>query len=111
MKIQAKVSSKLIVELEADSQRSMFEELAKVQEIFGVEACGKCGKTNIKFVVRSDKDENKYYSMDCLECRARLSFGCHKKGDALCVKRKDEEDKWIPNNAWRLWNSTSKSYE
>ena len=111
MKSQFKVSSKLIVEVESDSQRAMFEELSKIQDIFGQSICGKCGKDNVKFVVRTDKDENQYYSMDCVDCRARLSFGCAKKNEELFVKRKDKEDKWISDMGWRIWNNSTQSYE
>ena len=111
MKSQFKVTPKLVIEVEADSQRSMFEELAKIQDVFGQDVCGKCGKSRIKFVVRNDKDENKYYSLDCQDCNARLSFGCHKKGEGLFVKRKDKEDKWIKDNGWQRWNPETKSLE
>ena len=111
MKAQFKVSSKLIVEVESDSQRSMFEELARIGEVFGQDKCQKCESTNIKFVVRNDKEENKYYSMDCIDCKARLSFGANKKGETLFVKKKDKEDKWIPNNGWQRWSTTTQSYE
>lgn len=111
MKIQAKVSSKLIVEVEADSQCAMFEELAKIQEVFGNSRCCKCQSENVKFVVRSDKDENKYYSVDCLDCRARLSYGANKKGNTLFVKKKDKEDKWISDSGWRIWDSQTEQYK
>ena len=111
MKLQIKIGSKIIAELEADSQRSMFEEISKAQDIFGQDTCGKCGKTNVRFVVRNDKDENKYYSMDCLDCRARLSFGCNKKGETLFVKKKDKDEKWISHNGWQKWNSETQSLE
>ena len=111
MKSQFKVTPTLTIEVEADSQRSMFEELAKICDVFGQANCGRCGKSRTKFVVRTDKDENKYYSMDCLDCSARLSFGCHKKGEGLFVKRKDKEDKWIKNQGWQRWNSETQSLE
>ena len=61
--------------------------------------------------MRNDKDGNKYYSMDCQDCRARLSFGCAKKDEALFVKRKDKNEKWISHNGWQKWNSETQSLE
>lgn len=113
MKVQAKISSKLIMEIEADTQSAMFEELAKIQDVFGQDKCGKpeCKSDRVKFVVRTDKDDNKYYSMDCLDCRARLQFGSHKKGGGLFVRRKDKEDKWITDGGWQKWNTKTQTME
>lgn len=114
MKAQFKVSPKLIVEVESDSQRSMFEDLAKVSEIFGQDACGKCKSSNIKFVVRNattkDKKPVKYYSMDCMECHAKLSIGQHMENpDNMFVRRKNKEGEWIVDSGWTKWDKEAQA--
>jgi len=111
MQIQFKVNPKLIITLEGDKETDVFEQLASVQEVFGQNTCGKCGCEDCKFVVRSEKEENKYYEMRCPQCHAALSFGCHKKGGGLFPKRKDEEGKWIGSNGWGQWNPETKKKE
>lgn len=111
MKVQFKAGPKIIVEFEGSTDRSIFEELARIQDIFGQDKCGKCGKSQLKFVVRTDDKKHQYYSLDCLDCRARLSYGCHIEGEGLFVKRKDKEDKWIKDNGWQKWNSETQSLE
>ena len=66
-------NGKLKVELEGDSQRDIFGEISKFQEVFEEDTCGKCGSGNIKFVVRN-VDENLYYELRCADCGAKLSF-------------------------------------
>jgi DNA-directed RNA polymerase subunit RPC12/RpoP len=103
MKFVFKISEKLTVELEATEQRPLFEQLADIQEVFGIDRCGKCKSEHIKFVVRTDQDDNKYYELRCNDCRARLAFGCTKKLNALFPKRKDADGKWLPNDGWTVY--------
>ena len=63
MKVTYKTrNGKLSVELEGDSQRDIFAEISKFQEVFEEDTCGKCGSDNIKFVVRN-VDDNLYYEL------------------------------------------------
>lgn len=107
MKVQYKASKSLIVEFEADTQRAIFEELATTQEVFGQDVCGKCGNDNLKYIVRTDKDENKYYELRCAKCSARLSYGCHKVGGGIFPKRKDG-DTWLADSGWLRWDHNKK---
>lgn len=111
MKFTFKINDKLSTEIEAGDQRAMFEQLAEIQEIFGINACGKCGCTDIKFIVRVDKEQNKYYELHCInpKCRARFAFGCNKKGNALFPKRKDKEGNWLPNSGWDVYTPPAKN--
>jgi hypothetical protein len=97
------------VELDGDTQRDVFGNLAKFQEVFE-SSCGKCGSTNLKYVVRT-VDDNEYYEIRCLDCGARLAFGCHKKGGGLFPVRKDKEGKWLPNRGWVKWNPNENKAE
>jgi len=107
MKALFKVSPALTVELEASTQKELFEQLATWQEIFGIDKCGKCGKLNLKFVVRNAKKGDKSYQypeLHCKDCYARLAFGTH-DGDkgTLFPKRKDG-DEFLPDNGWTRWD-------
>ena len=70
-------NGRLSVQLEGDSQKEIFEQISRFQEVFEETACGKCGSENIRFVVRN-VDDNLYYELRCADCGARLSFGSHK---------------------------------
>lgn len=81
------------VQVEADTQRELFEQHAAAVEVFGEVQCGLCHSEKIMPVVRtvtSGKQEYSFHELHCLnaECRARLSFGVHKGGDTLFPHRK-----------------------
>jgi formate dehydrogenase assembly factor FdhD len=103
MQVQFKVSPTVIVTLEADKQCELFEELATVQEVFGQTNCGACGSDQLQYVVREDKEENKYYELKCRKCGCKLAFGQHKKGGSLFPRRKDKDNNYLQNNGWTKW--------
>jgi hypothetical protein len=107
MKVKYRVSDKLEFELEGSGQKEVFKELALIQEIFGEESCGLCGSTNIKFIVRN-VEGNDYYELRCMDCGALLAFGQHKKGGTLFPKRKDDDNKYLPNRGWHKWTKDEK---
>lgn len=89
------------------NQLEVFEQLAVHTEIFGVKECGCCQSGDIKHVVRhvDDPDPKKkktytYYELHCNQCRAKLAFGCKQDAEHLFPKRKDADDKYLPNNGW-----------
>lgn len=99
------------VEFDAETQTGLVEQIAAFEEVFANTKCGKCGSENLKWVVRTDKEENKYYELRCADCGAKLSFGCNKKGGGLFPKRKDAEGNWKPDSGWMKWNSETKQEE
>ena len=101
---------RLTAEIEGDSPRDVFESIARFQEVFEENVCGKCGAENVKLVVRN-VDDNFYYEVRCLGCGARLSFGSHKKGGGLFPKRKDGEGNWLPDHGWVKWNPKTEKNE
>lgn len=105
MKVTAQISKLLTVEIDAKDQRELFEELYATQEVFGVTACGKCGSEDIKYIVRTNADDDKFYEIQCQnpKCRAKLAFGCHKKGNSLFPKKKDADGKYLLNNGWTVY--------
>jgi hypothetical protein len=85
----------------------LFQALAELDntDVLKAENCGKCGSSNLAFVVRTDDDENKYYEWRCLNkgCFAKLPFGCHKKGGGLFAKRRDDSG-YRGSNGWVKFN-------
>ena len=102
-------NGRLSVQLEGDSQKDIFGEISKFQEVFEEDTCGKCGSDNIKFVVRNI-DDNLYHELRCEGCKAKLAFGSHKKGGGLFPKRKDG-DNWLPDRGWVKWNPKTERNE
>lgn len=103
-------NGRMSVELEGKSQADIFEQVAQFQEVFENTECVRNGKKsdNVKFVVREDGEENKYYELVCQDSDAelrgaRLAFGQHKKGGSLFPKRKDKEGKWLKHNGWNIY--------
>jgi len=120
MQVQLKVAPNVIVTAEGEKETEVFEQLASLQEVFGqATKCGKCGGTNIRLVVRQNKDEDKFYEMRCmdLKCRAVLAFGCHKKpAGGLFPKKKGEPNAdgkatWLPHDGWQVYNPQTKQKE
>jgi len=85
------------------SQKDIFRDMATFQEIFTHNRC-KCCDSPAKFVVR-EVDGNDFYEMHCtnLQCRARLAFGQHKKGDTLFPRLRDDDGKYLKFGGWTKW--------
>lgn len=117
MQVSMRVSDKVTVVAEGEDQQEVFENLASMQEVFGEAKCGKCGGENLRFQVRKDKEDNKYYELICKNkngtgwCNAKFAFGCHKKGGGLFPQRKDKEDKYKPNGGWTVYNKETQKEE
>lgn len=105
-------NGRLAAEIEGKSQKDLFHQISAFQEVFEETKCGACGGEELRFVVRNVED-NDFYELHCLnsQCRARLAFGQHKKGDSLFPSRKDKEGKWLPKNGWTKWNPETKREE
>jgi hypothetical protein len=119
-KVILSVGPRSTIEVEGESSCDIFEGLSTGYEIFGHGVCGCCQSENIKFLVRTSADEDKFYEMACNEpkCRARLPFGCLKKPkggmypklkwDSLSpsekVNRASQESEcrsgYLPNDGW-----------
>lgn len=115
-----KVSPTVIVVANGETQQEVFEELAGLQEIFGEGKCGKCGSTDLKFVVR-DVDGDKFYESRCVQCWAVLSYGSRKKpAGTLFPHRKENENESImggklkageklPSSGWLKYDPQTKT--
>jgi len=122
MQVQLKVAPTVIVTAESEKMTEVFEQLAQMQEIFGQDKCGKCGCTTLHFVVRQNKNDDKFYELRCTDpkCRAILRFGCNKKGGGLFPVRKENENaslmgmkpgEYLPNNGWLKYNPQTQKNE
>lgn len=124
MKAILKITDKLTVEFECDEANTLFEEIASVQEVFGEEKCGRCKSVDVRYTVRVDEEENKYYELACqnIDCRARLVFGCKKKPKGALYPKKrwnslsdSEKQKrgpepksgWLPTGGWYVYKPTA----
>ena len=103
-------NGRITVEFEGDTQKSIFEQIGKFQEVFEQAQCGKCGSENLRFQVRN-VDDNLYYELKCVDCGAKLAFGVMKKGGRLFPKRKDKEGNWLPDGGWVKWNPDTQKEE
>jgi hypothetical protein len=92
-------------EVEGSTEKEIFKQIAKLQEVFKGESCGCCKKTNTRLQVRTVED-NEYYELKCDEqgCGAVLAYGQHKKGGSLFPKRKGDTGEWLPNRGWHKWD-------
>lgn len=66
----------LVLEVEGQSQKDLFGNLAEVTEVFGEKSCGMCGCENLSFVRRT-VDKYTYHELKCdnTDCGAKLSYG------------------------------------
>lgn len=126
MQIQKKLNATVIATANGETHVEVFTQLAKLQEVFAEQSCGKCTNEELTFTVRkasSGKKEFSYYELRCAnpKCRAKLTYG-HGEGDILYPKRfksedgqylRDDNDKLIPlgTNGWLKYNHETKEEE
>jgi len=121
MKIKySSANGKFETDIEGEGSLAIFEGISKFQEVFEADTCGKCGCTDIKYVVRNSKDGDgnptKYYELHCNnpKCRARLAFGVNRDMKTIYPKRalpqKDAKGKktgeydYLPDGGWLKYN-------
>ena len=102
-------NGRLSVELEAETQTSLWKQLSVFQEIFEENTCKKCNSDDIRCVVRVSKDAKgktyDYHELRCVSCGAKLPFGVLDDGSgSLFPKRKDKEGKFRGKYGWVKWN-------
>ena len=59
-------NGRISIEIEGDSPRDVFADIARFQEVFEETTCGKCGSENLRLVVRN-VDDNQYFEIRCLD--------------------------------------------
>jgi hypothetical protein len=123
MKAQVKVSKHIILEVSAETQKGLFEEIAAAHEVFGESRCGCCDSEDIRPVYRKvtkGKKSYEYPEYHCENCRARLSLGCHLEGGTLFPQRRllengqpatgedREKGKFGKHRGWTTWKGEPK---
>jgi hypothetical protein len=91
MKATFQVRSDLCVEVEAETQKDLFRELAAAAEIFGERQCGLCSSANIVPIFRTvtqGKKTFEYPEWACQACGAKLAMGSMMEGGRLFPHRK-----------------------
>ncbi len=97
--------ARLVFEIQGETIKDLFRGIGQLQEIFeSGAACGACQSASIHMRTRTVED-NEYFEMVCMDCRARLEFGQHKKGGTLFAKRKGSDGQWLPNSGWKKWEN------
>lgn len=95
-------NGRLTFKVSGENPKALFKEIATIQDLFEAESsCGCCQGESLKYQARQ-VDEYDFFELVCLnpDCRARFSFGQHKKGGGLFPKRKSESGDWLPNRGW-----------
>jgi hypothetical protein len=92
MKATIKIRN-LEIEVEGETQKDLFREIASATEVFGEAKCGACGCERITphwRTVTQGKKVYEYPEYHCRnpECRARLSLGSSMEGGSLFPQRK-----------------------
>lgn len=115
MKLQyTSKDGRMVVEIEAETQVQLFEQLAAFQEVFEDNTCVAKKNGNIvksdftRFVVRENKDGDKFYEKTCEDWDMGLfgykkQYGCRKKGGGLFPKDMPEENRIPGLNGWYLF--------
>ena len=107
MKIQRKLNSSTIIEVEAGSMVQLFEELSAMEELFRCGPCGLCKGSAIGYRTR-EVSGIKFHEAVCLGCGAAFAFGVRKGASgALFPQRRDAEGKVKLNGGWARWTPTN----
>jgi hypothetical protein len=95
-------------EHEVTSRKEAFQFISDISEMFPSEPCGCCGKENTRPMVRKH-DSYVFYEIACGDCGAKLSFGQHKEGGGLFLKRWDKEkNQPLPSRGWAVYKKDGK---
>lgn len=122
LKVFYRPNPKFTVEVDAKDVEDMFKQTGRLQEVFEACKCGKCEKSNIKFLHRV-ADDYDFYELVCLDCNAKLSFG-NSKEQGLFPRRYKQDPKdpkkplldengkkvWLPDHGWQRWDAKKGEY-
>lgn len=92
LRLTAEVRPGVSVQVEAETQKELFQQYAGAWEVFSEPKCGLCG-SGIRPKYREvtvGKQVYDYHEYECLDpdCRARLGLGAHMAGGTLFPQRK-----------------------
>ena len=86
MQANVRATPDLTFQVDAETEEELFKQVARVQEVFQHQSCGKCSSPNVKFVCRHDSSENDWLEVVCKDCRAKVIFRRTKKGGQIYPK-------------------------
>lgn len=89
MKVELNVG-KLTLTAEGATPKEIFRDLAQLQFVFEDSTCGKCGSSDLQYIVRT-AEGNDFYELRCKKCWAKLTFGTSKEEKELYPKRLEVE--------------------
>lgn len=106
------------IEIEARTHADLWDERARVLEVFTEDHCGLCGSVNLIPVTRM-VDKITFREMQCRDCRATLSYGSTMEGGRLFPVRKlnsvgkpdRESGTWGAHNGWTKYRGMGDAYE
>jgi len=114
MEVHFKVSDSVTLVGKGSTHREVMKELSDEYEPFSIDKCGKCSKSFLVPVVRT-QGKFTYYELKCRACNAKLSYGQSTENGALYPRRKyhekhplvksgeAKEGDYIPNGGWEEW--------
>jgi hypothetical protein len=119
MQLQFIINDKMTLTIEAKTLSGVMEQLSEAMEVFGENKCRKCGGADLRYIFRTDDDDNKYYEVQCTKCFAKLAFGQHRKTNTLFPKRMDNDEGKVtgtpkgklPDGGWLKWNRDKQKAE
>lgn len=98
---------RLVIEVEGATQKALFEQIAKAQEVFEADQkCGICDSEMPPILRVRHRKSFTFYEMKCVQCRAVLEFGQIKPGAAgaegdLWPKRVDDQGRPLDFRGWQ----------
>lgn len=112
----------LTIEIECANLQTLMQEVTAIENAIGHEQCGKCKSNNV-FPNHRKVETDDFYELKCNDCYAVLQLGQHKSDQTLYKKKmevgangkavKDENGKakYLKDNGWLKWNSSTKTME
>lgn len=99
-------TGRMLFKLEAKTSKEMVRLLAEIQGTFESETlCGLCNSDLIQFQVRNPPGAGEYYELVCMACTATLTFGQHRSGESLFLRR----PAGAANRGWKLYRREESS--
>jgi hypothetical protein len=63
----------ILIEVEGATQKDLFREIARADELLGERCCGQCQSEDLRFVHR-ENDGNEFFELVCQACGAYLFY-------------------------------------
>lgn len=102
-------NNRMRFEFDADSEKTAFDQIAAIQEVFEESQCGLCQGKNVFMQVRCPNNKDVYYNLRCRDCGAELDVGQGRDGKTLFIRKFDKDTKQaLPHGGWKRWQPTQR---